>query len=206
MNAFLLGLALVYPHSITPGGVQPGFLRLYPHGDMVAWVNYRGDDGRIRWTDRQVFIPQRQDVLVDRWGNMYRGRCGNSISFIPPKDFVSPIPPDADTPTPHIDDPPPLPEDSPWSFWVEWFHFEEEVSFTRDRETLPPWKCHPCYPPVGHMPVGPAPPLTWAGGFPWSSPPPGVARVSETPEPTTWGMVELGILLLVLHGRKRKGE
>lgn len=202
MNAFLLGLALTYPHSITPGGVQPGFLRLYPHGDMVAWVNYRGDDGRIHWTDRQVFIPQRQDVLVDRWGNLYRGPCGNSISFLPPKEFTPRAPPDMDEPRISWFPPPEIPGE-PWSFAFD-------LDFAPDGYwpdvPLPPSTPSPRYPPVGHTPVGPAPPLTWADGFPWGSPPPGTVRVSETPEPTTWGMVELGILLLVLHARKRKGE
>lgn len=210
MNAFLLGLALVYPHSITPGGVQPGFLRLYPHGDMKAWVNYRGDDahsldrspgvhpaaaGRARGPLGQpvsrAVRKQHQLRASERVHATRAAGYGRAAHLVVPAT------------------PPEIPGE-PWSFAFDFELVNSAYKLPPDGSwpdvPLPPSSPRPRYPPVGHMPVGPAPPLTWAGGFPWSSPPPGVARVSETPEPTTWGMVELGILLLVLHGRKRKGE
>lgn len=199
-----------YPHSITPGGPPPAvqgqlsvgyqgqdsFLHVYPqHGDLYAWVNYRSG-GSVFWTPHPVLIHAWELVLQDREGNLYRGRCENGISMTPPREFVPP-PPDLESP-PSVQFPvPPEIPPAPWEFSFA-FDFPvtggwPDVPYT---PVSPPWECHPCTPPGDGTPVGPAPPLWWPGGwgYPTSGPVPPVRGV-VTPEPGTWILMAMGILI-----------
>jgi hypothetical protein len=124
-----------YPLSLIPGGLASdaeleaaraadpvlaehyadvGFLHaaFMPH-DQRLYASYR--QGRsIVWTSARILVRATELVLVDRSGNMVRGRCGNRLSDTPrlPAAFVQPPEVVSETPEIAFLDVPSLPQSS----------------------------------------------------------------------------------------------
>ncbi len=184
MIAAAIAIALVYPHSLIPGGIDiwSGFPTVLAQ-DTTAYVDYRADDGRIAWA--KTTLKKGEVIITDRYGvPLRRARCGNDVSLSPPPGFVPPHPPDLDIPGIVWTVPPDLDYPEPG---IE-FHIPDVPQFVPPAEVIPPPVVS--FPPPRYGVVIP-PPVAW-----WGVPP--VVVGAGVPEPDSFYMMTLAAIFAAL--------
>lgn len=209
----------VYPLSIIPGGIASdadlervrqsyvpqaevyggvGFVhRAYIQADRKLWASYLRD-GDVYWA--QVTVRKGEEVFVDRYGNMVRGRCGNRLCpQLPPhaKVFVLPageqpevawvLPPEAPPGFPAPDVLPAIESMAPLPYGAPAYPEQPLPGSIPPPINAPPVLTATYIPPVQITPSTPIPPA-----------------VSPVPEPGTWFLFAGGALLLLCWDMRRK--
>jgi hypothetical protein len=236
-----------YPLSLIPGGVtsdgdveaarakdpvladhyaEVGFLRpAFLPRDQWLYASYR-QGGSIVWTSSRVPVRAGELVLVDRSGNLVRGRCGNRLSDTPRAPVGSFAEPEVFSETPAFSFPEPVlrADSSP----VDWSisalpDFEASDGPVLDTEILSvPTTVEvdePGWPPEGSS--DPSGSLAPSGGLNFQGGPSGVPliplfvpsgptrspivfRPVVAPEPGTFWLLVAGAVLVAFGWRKAR--
>jgi hypothetical protein len=226
-----------YPLSLVPGGVasdndveaarekdpvladhyaEVGFLRpAFLPRDQWLYASYR-QGGSIVWTSSRVPVRAGELVLVDRSGNLVRGRCGNRLSDTPRSPVGSVPAPEVISEMPAFSfREPAVPADSVPEYWSisALPDFEGTDGPVLDTEILSVPTTVEVDEPGGWTEDEPSGTRGSGGGLNSLGGPTGFPLISVqvpsgrplvAPEPATFWLLVAGVVLIVLGWRKSR--